>query len=93
MSQRVIRPQPIEISFPWPFKRIRGSTMSHQKGDVVQLKSGGPAMTITDIVNGNPHCAWFHENTLLAGIFTQEALQKVTPIDPTNTARMYAQKK
>ena len=33
-----------------------------KKGDIVQLKSGGPLMTITDIEDGYAYCKWFDKN-------------------------------
>lgn len=53
------------------------------KGDTVQLKSGGPTMTIQDIGNYSiPHgiengalCVWFDNNQPLEKIFDVEALQ------------------
>lgn len=38
--------------------------MSFNIGDVVVLKSGGPAMTITHVSNeGRVSCAWFEKTT------------------------------
>lgn len=54
-----------------------------KKGDVVQLKSGGPIMTVYD-VSGNGHigCEWFdkkdehHDRT-----FAAESIEKYDPND------------
>ena len=35
------------------------SEQSLQVGDVVELKSGGPAMTITSIYDSTAECRWF----------------------------------
>jgi len=44
-------------------------------GDVVQLKSGGPKMTISEIQsNGNAWCQWFINNEPKGGSFKQEVL-------------------
>jgi uncharacterized protein YodC (DUF2158 family) len=50
-------------------------------GDTVQLKSGGPPMTVTGYgkdEEGNPRvtCAWFdHEQNAKTGVFPVEAMQ------------------
>lgn len=57
-----------------------------QKGDVVQLKSGGPQMTVEDVGNygglamGPEHgakCVWFEKNKPMAKVFDVAVLQKV----------------
>ena len=35
--------------------------MDFEIGDVVQLKSGGPEMTVTAVNNNEVACAWFKE--------------------------------
>ena len=46
-----------------------------RKGDVVQLKSGGPPMTVSEeIPNGSWKCHWFLEWELKEGFFTPESL-------------------
>ena len=52
-------------------------------GDVVQLKSGGPLMTISQIgadVNGRPRvwCDWFDGNKMANALFPPESLQSET---------------
>ncbi len=50
-----------------------------KSGDVVQLRSGGPKMTVNDIVSGRVECMWFSEgNKLENGRFNKEALKLVT---------------
>ncbi len=34
-------------------------------GDVVQLKSGGPLMTVSDIEDEDVYCNWFDKNDKL----------------------------
>lgn len=61
---------------------IRESTEPLKVGDVVQLKSGGPPMTI---VAGDDEagwaCVWFHENAVDAYRFGATALATVEIID------------
>ncbi len=45
-------------------------------GDVVQLKSGGPEMTIDDVPGSGGsryHCVWFAGNKVQSGYFNREA--------------------
>ncbi len=46
-------------------------------GDVVELKSGGPDMTITSIEGDKANCTWFVEGKPHYGQFPIIALQKV----------------
>lgn len=52
-----------------------------KKGDVVQLKSGGPKMTVEDpnTHEGRVGCAWFVEGEVKSeyGTFVREALNKI----------------
>ncbi|MFC7552645.1 YodC family protein [Pseudoroseomonas wenyumeiae] len=54
--------------------------MEFSLGDVVQLKSGGPHMTISVI---NPdrriHTIWFVNDELKNGVFPPETLEKYVP--------------
>lgn len=43
--------------------------MEFQVGDVVQLNSGGPWMTVRAIADGKVVCGWFNET---GGIYTHE---------------------
>lgn len=46
-------------------------------GDQVQLKSGGPIMTVDSMVDGKLLCCWFSkENTPCAVAFTPTSLVK-----------------
>lgn len=51
--------------------------MEFTVGDTVQLKSGGPVMTVQKVINGRIHCSWFDgKNVLNHGVFQAEALKK-----------------
>ncbi|MBM4042792.1 MAG: DUF2158 domain-containing protein [Planctomycetes bacterium] len=45
-------------------------------GDVVQLRSGGPLMTVASIDEHGVTCMWFDRNKREGAIFPPEALQK-----------------
>jgi uncharacterized protein YodC (DUF2158 family) len=56
--------------------------MTFQIGDVVQLKSGGPKMTVEDVGQNaigadTVWCSWFDGNKKVQGTFAPQALQKV----------------
>lgn len=53
-----------------------------KKGDVVQLKSGGPKMTVSEVDNWSPHgpeegakCVWFEKNKSFEQVFDVAVLQ------------------
>jgi uncharacterized protein YodC (DUF2158 family) len=50
-----------------------------RSGDVVQLKSGGPKMTVTTVTKRGGRelviCSWFDGAKQTSGTFAQEALQ------------------
>ncbi len=46
-------------------------------GDVVQLKSDGPLMTIEEYKNGNFICQWFWEGEVNRGYFPPDSLRLV----------------
>lgn len=54
--------------------------MAEQKtlkvGDIVQLKSGGPKMTVKDpmAIDGQVYCQWFAGNKLNSGYFSRGSL-------------------
>jgi uncharacterized protein YodC (DUF2158 family) len=66
-----------------------GNTVEGLKvGDVVTLKSDGPAMTVQEFVElggasgmGNNHyrCQWFVAKKLESGVFPEDSLQKLQP--------------
>jgi uncharacterized protein YodC (DUF2158 family) len=47
-----------------------------QVGDVVQLKSGGPQMTIDEISGDQAHCVWFVGDDQRGNWFGQDALTR-----------------
>jgi uncharacterized protein YodC (DUF2158 family) len=52
--------------------------MDFNEGDVVQLASGGPAMTVTGyLAQEHLNCSWFANNKLSHGTFNPKALVKV----------------
>jgi len=48
--------------------------MRFKVGDVVRLKSNGPAMTIDEIAGTQAHCVWFNGTVLSSGYFEMAAL-------------------
>ncbi len=48
-------------------------------GDVVQLKSGGPAMTVEGERDGQTWCKWFDGPTVQEGAFKTDALKPYEP--------------
>jgi uncharacterized protein YodC (DUF2158 family) len=59
--------------------RIKQSAMENfEIGSVVQLRSGGPKMTVHGLVSdGDVICQWFEGNAVHEESFPREALQKV----------------
>ncbi len=55
--------------------------MTFNVGDVVQLKSGGPSMTVVLLDARGVCCNWFDGGTLLQGTFSPDALRPAVP-DP-----------
>ena len=54
-------------------------------GDIVKLKSGGPDMTVKEVLtkmndefNGSYRCQWFAGKKLDMGVFPEESLVAVT---------------
>ena len=48
-------------------------------GDVVQLKSGGPKMTVRETDDDGVFCQWFHNNRVQSAYFAPEQLNAVDP--------------
>jgi len=48
-------------------------------GDVVQLKSGGPLMTINSVEESEYYCQWFVDNKMNDGSFHRDSLELYTP--------------
>jgi uncharacterized protein YodC (DUF2158 family) len=60
-----------------------GKQMAHkfQTGDIVQLKSGGPEMTVQSVpsrTSSSYRCQWFAGKKLESGPFPEESLKPVT---------------
>jgi uncharacterized protein YodC (DUF2158 family) len=51
--------------------------MSLKAGDIVKLKSGGPAMTICWIEDGEAYCEWFDKTSNKGAKFSIAQLQSV----------------
>ena len=49
--------------------------MTFKVGDVVQLKSGRPPMTVKEIDEEEATCQWFSDNKADIGIFPVESLK------------------
>lgn len=54
-------------------------------GDIVQLKSGGPAMTVTSVGSDAVGCHWFTGSTPADASFPPDALQLYYKPEPANT--------
>jgi uncharacterized protein YodC (DUF2158 family) len=53
-----------------------------QVGDVVQLKSGGPSMTVYEVSrDGSLFCQWFDNGAVKGQSFKAQQLQPVAPQD------------
>ncbi len=55
------------------------NTKTFKVGDIVQLKSGGPKMTVynPDTLSGEVYCQWFAGSKLDSGEFPKDSLIKV----------------
>jgi uncharacterized protein YodC (DUF2158 family) len=51
--------------------------MNIKEGDVVRLKSGGPAMTVDEVSEGSAHCVWFEGGKRQGSWFNAATLQKL----------------
>lgn len=61
---------------------MRAQPLQHQQGDVVQLKSGGPKMTIDSLFeDGMARCQWFAGSKLEIGVFPIISLVAADPND------------
>ncbi len=43
--------------------------MTYSPGDIVKLKSSGPAMTVTDLIGDKVRTQWFMKELLQTGVF------------------------
>lgn len=50
--------------------------MDFKPGDVVQLKSGGPIMTVADVSGGSILCIWIEKNKTFREPFPPIVLEK-----------------
>jgi uncharacterized protein YodC (DUF2158 family) len=48
-------------------------------GDTVQLRSGGPSMTISAVSQSLAYCVWFNEGKQQTGTFEQSLLEHIAP--------------
>lgn len=56
---------------------------SFKPGDVVRLKSGGPAMTVEQIASsGRVVCKWFEGKDLKIHLFVADTLEPYNPPSP-----------
>ncbi len=54
--------------------------MALKPGDVVRLKSGGPHMTVSKLVNEYVHCQWFsgaRQEKMESASFASESLEVI----------------
>ncbi|MGO8184384.1 YodC family protein [Rhizobium leguminosarum] len=50
-------------------------------GDLVQLKSGGPAMTVDELSTTTRYrCVWFKGASREQGVFSEDSLQTYVPL-------------
>jgi uncharacterized protein YodC (DUF2158 family) len=67
-----------QVFFHWYFLSKGVSKMEFKIGDIVQLKSGGPEMTVTGIGDeGLVYCVWFLGPKQNNGHFPPGALDKI----------------
>lgn len=53
------------------------ATDTIQPGDRVQLKSGGPEMTVSKQINDNWYCQWFEKGELKSSSFPAHTLKNL----------------
>lgn len=57
-------------------------------GDVVELRSGGPRMTVHGLVSdGDVVCQWFESSEVHEGNFPKEVLKKVEQVEDGGSRR------
>ena len=57
-----------------------GSERAFAVGDTVQLKSGGPKMTVEAVNRDQVQCTWFNRAKRVYGDFDPRQLQHVDPV-------------
>ena len=50
-------------------------------GDIVRLKSGGPAMTVDKVNSSKISCVWFKEEHLKSAIFRKDTLERCDAVE------------
>ena len=58
-------------------------TINFQLGDVVQLKSGGPKMTVVGISKDKVNCSWFADGKLEAALIPKAGVSKFSEKEKT----------
>lgn len=61
--------------------------MAFQEGDVVQMKSGGPKMTVEGYEDGLVVCVWFEEKNKKTGAFKEGTIQTYIRPGPVYVGR------
>ena len=62
--------------------------MQFKTGDVVQLKSGGPRMSVDRIdAEKMVHCSWFDQTDRKTGVFHPETLKASGELGPVRVYR------
>ncbi len=56
--------------------------MEFKPGDIVRLKSGGPAMTVESVGQDGINCVWFDGKRRLAKPFVPQTLTAAEPSPP-----------
>lgn len=54
-------------------------------GNIVCLKSGGPAMTVDKVNNSKVSCVWFKDDHLKTAIFRKDTLELIEAKTPLAT--------
>jgi uncharacterized protein YodC (DUF2158 family) len=65
-----------------------GGPVTFEPGDVVALKSGGPAMTVIDVKDEGVHCVWYGEavDEVKTDVVPAIALQKADVFEDEDDA-------
>jgi len=61
--------------------------MAFQEGDLVQLKSGGPRMTVEGYEDGLVVCVWFEGNNRKSNVFKEATLKMWVQPGPSFVVR------
>jgi uncharacterized protein YodC (DUF2158 family) len=67
--------------------------MAFKTGDIVQLKSGGPAMTVEQVVNRTVDAVWFFKGERRRTMFHEDTLMRLPSLNgglvPAESADLY----